>query len=230
MRIYTVITIVLLSILPGFAEYYEFTDAQGRTITAKPIRMVGTQVEIERDDGSKFTVSPTIFVTKDQEYLAKWAKEQLFVSGDVLKITAKSSTTRKQKDDSSRGVEIKRFKGFYKVKVVNESDMDLTDLDVKYRYYVFKNDIAADKRSSGQTIKVTGQSKISTLPKRSDFEFETKHSEMMETDLESGYRWAGGGKPKSEDELEGIWVRVYQGKNLITEFANPSSLPKKEKW
>lgn len=230
MKIYAVLFTAFLFTLSAFADYHEFTDAQGRTITAKPIRMVGAQVEIERDDGSTFVVDPMIFTAQDRQFLAKWAKNQLINSGDVLEITAKSSTTRKVKDESSRGLEIKRFKGFYKVKVVNESDMDLTGLEAKYRYYVFKNDVAADKRSSGKTIKVSGESKISTLPKRSETGFETKQTDMMETDLESGYRWAGGGKAKSEDELEGIWVRIYQGDTLISEFANPTTLPKKEKW
>lgn len=221
---------MLLSALPGIAEYYEFTDAQGRSIMAKPVRVVGDKVEIQREDGNKYIVDPAIFGTKGQAYLTKWMQDQLMSSGNVLKISAKSATTRKQKDGSSRGVEIKRFKGYYKIKVTNESDLDLKNLQMQYRYFLFKNQVAADKRSAGKTMRVAGEIKIPSLRGHSDLDFETAQSDMMETELKSGYYWLGGGKARSEDELEGIWVRIYQGDKMIAEFANPSTLPKKEKW
>lgn len=230
MKVHTVITLVLLSILPTFAEYYEFTDAQGRAITAKPVRMVGTQVEIERDDGSKFTVNPSIFIAKDQKFLAQWARDQLISKGDAIKISAKSAVTRKQKDGSSTGLKIKRFKGYYNIQIKNDSDLDLNDLEVEYRYYIFKNQVGADKRSDGNNMRVTGDSTITLLAKRSEIKIETKKTEMKETDLESGYRWANGGKSKSKDQLDGIWIKLYQGDKVIAEFANPSTLPRKEKW
>ncbi len=209
-------------------EYHTFTNSNGVTIKAKPLRMQGDRVEIEREDGQTFVVDPAIFTSEDREFLAQWRKERAIDKG-AIEVAAKSATTRKVKEDNG-AVEYKIFKGYYKVSVSNTSEMTFKDLKAEYRFFVFENEIAADKRSDGKLKRYKGDTKITSLAPYGNFEFETDKAEMKESKLASGWYYVGGGKDKSEDELEGIWVRIYKDEDIVGEYAYPSTLPEKEKW
>lgn len=209
-------------------EFHTFTNADGQTIKAKPLRMQGERVEIQREDGQTFIVDPTIFTVADQAYLKTWQKQSAIDKG-AIEVKATSATTRKVKI-KSEGLDEKHYKGYYKVSVVNSSEMSFKDLKAEYRFFLFQNQIAADKRSDGELKRFKGDVKISSLSAYGKYEFETEQAEMTETDLKAGWHWEGGGKGQSQDELKGIWVRIYKDKEVIAEFANPSNLSEKEDW
>lgn len=225
-----IITLIYLclTLLAWGEDLYTFTDSQGRTLEAKPLRMHGDRVEIERADGQTFIVDPAIFIAKDQQYLAKWQRKKAMDTG-AIEVKATSSTSRKEKEDNGAQV-FKHYSGLYKVQIRNNSDFTFKDLEVEYRFFVFHNELAADRRSEGKIERIVGNKKLASLAAYRDFEFETKSAEMTDTELKSGWVYTNGGKDKSEDELQGIWVRVYKGKEMIAEFANPSNLPEKKDW
>lgn len=226
----TSLLFLLLGSLAAWADYYEFEDAQGRKMRAKPLRMVGSQVEIQREDGQRFRVSPSIFTAEGREHLASWQRAEALKRDSTININAVSSTSRKVRDNSSAGLVIDRYNGFYRVRINNNSDVAFTDLVADYRYFVFKNEIAGQRRGDGKTLRVAGTHKIDRLAARSEVEFETEQTEMVDTSLKSGYYWVGGGKGKSSDSLNGVWVRLYKGKDLIAEYVYPTVLSQREDW
>src|SRR6056300_864904 len=55
-----------------------WTSADGRTLEARYLEMVGTKVRIENASGRKFTVPLTGFSSADQEYVKKAYGRSLF--------------------------------------------------------------------------------------------------------------------------------------------------------
>lgn len=53
---------------------------------------------------------------------------------------------------------------------------------------------------------------------------------MVETELEDGYIWKGGGDPKSKDKLDGIWIKLFVDGKQVYEMARPESMMRKEVW
>ena len=50
---------------------------------------------------------------------------------------------------------------------------------------------------------------------------------MRETELAPDYYWVEGGKEKSEDEIRGIWAKIYVDGEFVMDFARPENLPTK---
>lgn len=226
-----IIAILLFFPLWCFSQdFHTFTDPQGRNVVAKPVRIVGNQVEIEREDGYRFTVDPAIFIEKDQEYLMAWVLAHKLEQKDILEVSAKRAETRKERDDSSVGLDIARFLGYYKVELNNRTELTLDALKVEYRTFVFLNEIAGDRRDDGKEVILKGKYDIPKLAPYSKIEFDTEKVKLKHTDLQPGYYWADGGKGKSRDELKGLWLRIFRGDKQIAEYASPSTLPEKYKW
>ena len=57
----------------------------------------------------------------------------------------------------------------------------------------------------------------------------TEAVEITKHHLAGGWVYTSGAKPKADDALGGLWVRVMQGGQQFSEYANPSTLLK-EKW
>ena len=84
--------------------------------------------------------------------------------------------------------------------------------------------------SKGEVRYLTGETKVPTLEAESKARISTKKFPMLETKLAPGYRWPGGGKETSEDEMRGIWIKVFVGEILATEVSKPENLMRKEIW
>jgi len=53
---------------------------------------------------------------------------------------------------------------------------------------------------------------------------------MRKTKLAPNYSWKNGEKKESEDEIRGIWAKIYIGGEFVMDFARPENLPQKTKW
>ena len=59
----------------ALAEFRNFTDAKGRTISAEIVAVIDESVTIKRKDGRSFTVPASTFSEDDQSFIADWLKE-----------------------------------------------------------------------------------------------------------------------------------------------------------
>ena len=90
--------------------------------------------------------------------------------------------------------------------------------------------MAAQKRSEGEVRYLTGETMVPALEVRSKARASTKKFPMLETKLAPGFRLAGGGKETSEDEMLGVWIKVFVGEILAAEVSKPENLMRKESW
>jgi hypothetical protein len=58
----------------------------------------------------------------------------------------------------------------------------------------------------------------------------TESIDMIETKLGRNIEWSGGGDTKSKAKMMGVWVRVYNDKDLVHEYVLPNSLMTREVW
>jgi len=213
----------------AFAQYREFTDKSGRTMRAKPVNVVGAQVRIEREDGHEFTVPVMVFSEEDQKYLQKWMLTFLAEHDRLLSVNAKGDGTKKMSRDSG-SIEYDYWKGFYKITIENESDIALDGLKVDYRYFIFDDAVAADRRSDGDTKKIAGTAPIPMLGARAKIELETVRTDMTASKLAPGWYYTNGGDDSSKDKLDGIWIKIYRDDLLLEEYSDPTNLREKQKW
>ena len=90
--------------------------------------------------------------------------------------------------------------------------------------------MAAQKRSEGEVRKISDKTKLPSLKAGSKARVNTKKFPMLETKLAQGYIWKSGGKENSEDEMRGIWIKVFVGEILATEASKPENLMRMESW
>ena len=81
-----------------------WTSADGRTLEARYLEVVGDKVRIENKSGHKFTVPLTVFSSADQEYVKKAYELSLFAEPQPFE------------DEGKGGVIVTSFKG--KVEVI----------------------------------------------------------------------------------------------------------------
>jgi hypothetical protein len=128
----------------------------------------------------------------------------------------------------SRSTKVVQQKWAYKVTVENKSFKDLENLEVEYRIYV-EDDTLHNLADKGKLKALPGEKEVAKLENAQKFTFETRAVAVNKSELKAGWHYRGGAKEKVEDELGGIWIRVYQDGEVVNEFANPPVL-KERKW
>jgi len=213
----------------GESAFRTFKDPEGREMEAKLTLVSGDDVYIERRDGLATKVDISIFSKDDQAFIRQWAKKDALTGGGV-DAQFKTHISDRSGWNSSGGIRRKQWKQGYKIVVENNSGFDMKDVRVEYLVLKFEDAVAAQKRSEGVERKLKGSAKIGTIAKRSTGTVETEQFPMLETKLEPGYHWVGGGKKTSEDEMRGIWVKIYAGDLLAAEISKPENMSRKYSW
>jgi hypothetical protein len=231
-KVYKLIALTLIAAVlqASAAKFRTFSDSQGREIEAKLTRVSGDDIYIERHDGLNTKVDISIFSAEDQSYIRDWERKEI-IKDDTIAIRFKTDVENKSGWESyGVGIERKTWKESYAVVLTNESQLDLKDLRIEYLILKYEDALAAQKRVEGDVRQLTGVTKVPLLKARGEVIADTKKFPMLETRLAQGYIWKGGGKKTSEDDMRGIWVKVYVGDILAAEVSKPENLMRKEKW
>jgi hypothetical protein len=214
----------------GESNFRTFSDSQGREMNAKLTQVSGEDIYIERLDGLSTKVKISIFSKEDQEFIRDWGRKET-LKNDAIRVRFITDVEDKSGwEDSGGGIVRKTWKESYGIELSNESQLDLKNIRIEYLIFKFEDAMAAQKRSEGEIRYLTGETKVPALKVRSKARASTKKFPMLETKLAPGYRWAGGGKETSEDEMRGIWIKVFVGEILATEVSKPENLIRKESW
>ena len=214
----------------GESTFRTFSDRQGREMNAKLTHVSGDDVYIERRDGLSTKLNISIFSKDDQDFIRNWDRKET-LRNDAIKVRFITDVEDQSGwEDSGGGILRKTWKESYGIELTNESQLDLKNIRIKYLIFKFEDTMAAQKRSEGEVRYLTDETMVPTLKARSKVRASTKKFPMLETKLAPGYRWVNGGKETSEDEMRGIWIKVFVGEILATEVSKPENLMRKESW
>jgi hypothetical protein len=145
----------------------------------------------------------------------------------VIAPTRKKLDQEKERTSSNTSQKSKEIA--YSVKVSNRSSNELRNVTIKYNIYYEDNELGSKFKGDVKTI--SGSHVIASLLNSRPVDFDTKSVELTTAALDSGWYFKGGGKPVAKDRVVGIWFRAFdaEGKQ-IAEYANPPTVPKKQKW
>ena len=131
------------------------------------------------------------------------------------------------KSSSSGTIIASKERWIYEVTVENKTFKDLVNLDVKYIIF-FKKDRLGEK-GAAQDRRQNGSFTIDLLQSHKKKTFQTRELELNKSKLSVDFYYPSGGKEVAQDNVNGLWLRVYQNGQQFAEFANPSILTK-EQW
>jgi hypothetical protein len=115
----------------------------------------------------------------------------------------------------------------YDVTIENKTFKELSALDMKYVIFFNKEKLGAREAAAAQ--RQSGSLTIGSLKPHEKKIFTTNSVELDSAHLAPNYYYPDGGRPKAQDTLGGLWVRVYQNGQQLGEYANPSTLTR-EQW
>lgn len=141
-----------------------------------------------------------------------------------------SATRRKLDEDRSRGSNITTTTKeiVYDVTVQSKTFKPQANLEVKYM--IFFEDAKAGSAEDASVKAERGSEKIATLEGNRAYSFQTKPIKLQTQELDAGWYYSSGGSNRSKDKVSGIWFRVYREGTMIAEYANPSTVSKRETW
>jgi len=205
-----------------------FKDQQGRQMEAKLTRVSGEDVYIERRDGLSTKVSISLFGSEDQAYIRDWSlKKKLADDGLNVRFTEEESD---EKEVNEGGITKESYEAHYEIVLKNELYQDIQNLRIEYLMLKFEDGVGAKKRNEGEIKRIKNRIEHPRLKAGDEVRLPTKAFPMLNTQLDPNYYWKGGGKKSSEDELRGIWVKIYVDDQLVHESSKPENLQRTEVW
>jgi hypothetical protein len=117
----------------------------------------------------------------------------------------------------------------YDITVTNNSLKDAPALTVKYAIFV-QMERLGEKANVQHSKRVNGSEDIPALKTQEKATVTTKSFDLMRQNLQAGWSYKNGGRANAKDTVKGIWVKVFDGKTVVGEYANPSGITAKESW
>lgn len=208
--------------------YQTFKDQQGRSIEAKLTRVSGEDLYVELANGRDMKTELSIYSQPDQKYIQDWEYKAMVNSG-IFEVRFTNEVSSKRKS-SSGGIQREDYTNAYGIVIKNKAYQDIGNVRVEYLVLKFDDAVAAQKRSEGRQVQKKGAIKVDKLVANAETELKTEAFPMLETELEPGYVWRGGGQCKSKDHLDGIWVKIFVDGEEVYEIAGPEAMLRNEVW
>jgi hypothetical protein len=214
-------------------DLHTFTNGQGKSFQGTIISVTDDTVNLKRDDGQSFKSKISIFNNADQSYIADWVVKQAATQGTpVFQIFATPSRTNpvptKPAPEHSTASD---WTEGYTLQLKNESVMHWTDLTV--RYVILKLEEVPGQLPPDDIVKqhLSGSLTVDDFPCGEEKDLSTEKIALHQQAFEANNFWANGASPKSTDQIQGIWVRVYDHDNhLLQEWVTPVDLTKTYSW
>jgi hypothetical protein len=216
--------IISLSLLSAFAaclvaEARDFTDKQGRKLSAEIVSVTGDMVALTRPgDKQPIGARIEIFSDADQKFIREWAVANVKYSFDV--------TYTKKKLDSVKqnsGPEVYTTETWnYKIDMRNKQPMELNDLRVDYWLFT-KADEGKGKGTA--RVKTSGSTTLASIKGASTTSFNTESVELNKTELKGNFIYIDGTRPRFSDAMGGIVIKVYDKNDKeVFKFATDDDL------
>lgn len=198
----------------GERTLHTFTTPDGRTLKAVIMgyNTSSGEIQIEREDGKKLWILPTVFSEPDQEYIRQWNAADQFMSPTKFKIEANSTKDR---------VSEEKTEIVYEITLENKTDFPLKDLRIEYRAFILSKSHIGKQDSYRMDGGQLDFAEIAAGEKAS------KKTQLMILTTRSS---SCCGKI-SQDYLKGFWTKVYgpeiEGKATLREWCHPSNASSK---
>ena len=236
--------LLAISPVPVLLPGRTLTSADGRSIEAEVLGFDGLdKVRIKRTDGQLFTLPLTTFSEADQKALAAEAAEAAskpapLQKGDlVLELSRLRFDSRKTAEDVPvvgggtihEGIVNTDEDWGYSLTLKNNTRRPIENLRAEYFLYI-KIDVPKNSTEKPHVRREKFTLAFEPLPAVDRLSVRTKAVTTRKTELKSGIVWSGTNDNKTRDNLEGIWIRIYQGDKLILESSSPPALAATGKW
>lgn len=230
--------LAFIAALTAQAEMFTLTDTQGRTINADVLSVSGDQVKIKRD-GSTFNVPLATLSADDQKKLKAWAETQttrIPPGGLQVELSRGIFKTEKQTSDVAlvgggivkNGRTKTEEKWGYAVTLTNKTSRPLENLRAEYMLFATVDNLHVKEKQGLK--KQRYRSAIETVPELGRHVFRTETISAIKEKYNGNIVSARSGESSSREMLTGIWLRIYQDKELVYEAVMPESLRTTEKW
>ena len=222
----------------GLVHGREFTDAKGRKMVAEQVSHTGDNIELKR--GTKiFSVPITTFSEADQKFIKEWIANNPAKMGYRFRLYTdleENHGGRSTADGAATDDKVKTRPYTYDIVVYNQSKAKLKCVDIRYEIYV--NDVV-DTQGNRYVALASGQKKadrLQVIPRKlsrktiaADGKIEFKPTFVIQN-----YVDRDGGKIDqfANDKVIGVRVRIYKGKQMLTEMSESEDDArfKKVKW
>jgi hypothetical protein len=217
--------------LPARADLHVFTDPQGRTLRAEIQSVAEPDVFLKRADGQIFDVKISVFSKADQEYIRQWAVQSATQDkGGVFEVTVAQAKTVASVKNTGASSEYD-WQAWYKVTLHNQSTITLQHLRVEYQVFKMAALTDAPQTKTGSLLRIIGTGEVPEIEPDAEVEFETDKVPMTGSQLNSGWVYSDGGSRMMMDNLQGIWLRVYDlNGNLLQEWCSSVDIKKRQEW
>lgn len=221
------------------AEIRTITDKQGRSIKADVISVDGDKVKIKREDGQTFEIALSTLSDDNQKDLQAWAAKEakslppgslaVELSRGVFDTSKKDSdVTLTTGDIVKNGRTTTEEKWGYSVTIQNKTSKPLDNLRVEYRLFATVDSVHVKEKQGLK--KKAYQSKIEAIPELGRVVFRTETISAFKMKYNGNIVSAKTGDSSSRETLSGIWLRIYNGNDLVHEACMPDKLSVTEKW
>ncbi len=198
-----------------------WTDTQGHTFVGEFVDSNKAEITIRSPAGDTFRIARAMLSAKDLKYADQAESAQpITATLDVSRVKYSVSVQR----ESHHTITTENWG--YDITLTSKTMHPASGLPVEYQLYV-RQAILGETMSSQPLKNRPGQQTLPTLDAGGKASFKTASAAAKLVALDSGYYWTKTGKSEDvNDKLEGIWVRVFEGKTMIAEYLSSEAFRK----
>jgi|GEM_PF-2624256 len=221
-----------------------FTDRQGRKIEAEITGVSGSKVTLRLANGKSYTLPVSRLSDADQFFVSMW-KDAPEGGGSgkegttgvaippgiqyAIEIEADKKRVKKRPTIESDTGEVTPEEWIFEVKLENGSRARLEGLEMSYRIYVDPK--ASEKIEIGDPPRFFGhRTKLEPMADRARVTVKTEMVVLNKLELSPDYVFTDGSRNDLDDDLEGIWIKLWHGDKKVADYQSSSGTVKKAKW
>ena len=148
---------------------------------------------------------------------------------DDIEITVARKKLDSNKDKPTAGIMTEERAIIYVATVENKAFKPLENVTVKYN--IFYEDVELGSTAKPTVKSIKGTRAFASIPRSDKAEFDTDPIKLGNDSLGGNYYFANGGESRARDKVVGVWFKAFDAAGkVIGEYANPSTVPKKQTW
>ncbi len=145
-----------------------------------------------------------------------------------VQITATKKKLDEQKSRGGGPITVTTKEIVYSVTVQNKRFKMMPEVQVKYM--IFLSDEQGGTTDKAVASSHKGSETLANLASNASASFETKPVKLTTEELDGGWAYTTGASGRARDKVNGIWIRAYADGKIIGEYANPTTISKKNDW
>jgi len=234
MKNLVLIMVFLIVCESATAEYVTLYNTAGQSIEAEILSVKNNTVNIRRRDGNEFKMFISSLDKKSQTLVIELseiaeANPVKIADKDLITVFKHKRIDTSNKDSSVWNTKIITTKIEIELRYAGSRKVD--DLNLDYCVYYIQETYGKTKDDYKEDVSISGsQSGLSLIPNQVT-SILTDSIDLKESKLRSGYRYSDNDTiDRTKDVIVGTWIRIYDGENMIYEYAKPESLMTKKDW